>query len=92
MTGFNNNLVPDLRKQEHADHARAMEALSSCSSPSAVPRRVPSRAVFIVSDVAQAVDDVLNSADGHDRSHFIGCVIAELKKVQNAGSQRQEEG
>ena len=35
MTGFNNNLVPDLLQKEHADHARAMKALSSCSSPSA---------------------------------------------------------
>ena len=35
MTGFNNNLVPDLLQQEHADHARAMKALSSCSYPSA---------------------------------------------------------
>ena len=35
MTGFNNDLVPDLLQQEHADHARAMKALSSCSSQSA---------------------------------------------------------
>lgn len=35
MTDFNNNLVPDLQAKEHADHDRAMNALSSCSSPSA---------------------------------------------------------
>jgi len=35
MTGFNNDLAPDLLRKEHDDYAIAMNALSSCSSPSA---------------------------------------------------------
>lgn len=59
---------------------------SSCSFPSAYSARPPDpspRWMFIQSDVARAVDDVLNSADGHDRGHFVSLVITELKKMQN---------
>ena len=68
---------------DHIKPEASAASSGTCPSDGSTFPRLTPRWTFIRSDVSNAVDDMLNRAEGHDRNHFLDLVVAEIKKMQN---------